>query len=136
LVGYLARDDSNGKIYYIYGGKKYWITTPAAYLEYGFRTIGPNRWTTAPADLALPDGYDLNGDVPLPPLLLANGSLMGEAGGTAIYFVANGVKYHIANPTVFSNYGFSYTDVKWCPAGHLALYTTGAELSGAALPWP
>jgi len=139
--GYLARDDSNGRIYYIYGGKKYWIMTPEAHLAYGFRPyrLGQqNQWKTATAaELALPDGYALNGDVPLPPLLLANGALMGDTiPGGRVYYVTGGTKYWIETPAAFTSYGFNSDDVIWVPTDHLALYSDGPDLTGGPLPWP
>jgi len=141
VYGYLARDDSTGRIYYIYGGKKYWVTTPEAHLAYGFRPYRPgqqNQWKTATAaELALPDGYALNGDVPLPPLLLANGALMGDTiPGGRVYYVAGGTKYWIETPAAFTSYGFNSDDIIWVPTDHLALYSDGPNLTGGPLPWP
>jgi len=134
VYGYLARDSSTGAIYYIYGTKKYQIIDMTAYLAYGFRL---NQWKTASAaELAYTSGYNLNGVVPLPPLLLPNGSIMGDSSTLALYYVANGNKYHITSMAVFTGYGFSTTDIIWVPSAHTTLYADGADLSGGALPWP
>jgi len=134
VYGYLARDSGNGAIYYIYGGTKYHMLSMVALGLYGF---WDGQWKTASAaELAYPNGYDLNGYVPLPPNLLANGSLMGDTTTFAIYYVANGQKYHITSMAVFTGYGFNVANIVWVPSAHTTLYTDGADLSGGALPWP
>jgi len=134
VFGYLARDSGTGAIYYIYGTTKYRIISMPVFLGYGFRL---NQWKTADAaELAYTSGYNLNGDVPLPPLLLANGSLMGDETTGSIYYVYDGFKCHIISMAVFTGYGFSTGDIVWVPTAHATLYADGADLSGGALPWP
>jgi len=136
VYGYLARDSGTGAIYYIYGAKKYYIVSMPAYLAYGFRL---DQWKTASAaELAYTSGYNLNGAVPLPPLLLSNGALMGDESNGRLYFVANGTKYWITSMTAFSDdYLFDTDDIIWVPNAHTTLYSDGTNLTGAeALPWP
>jgi len=134
VYGYLAKESAGPAIYYIYGGKKYHITSWAAYLAYGFR---PLQWKTASAaELAYTSGYNLDGDAPLPPLLLPNGALMGDESDSAVYLVIDGTRRHIVSAAVFTACGYNWGDVIWVPHEHVVLYTSGADVTASPPPWP
>jgi len=136
--GYIAVDGTTGAIYFFYG-RKCWISSMTAYYAYGFNTVGLRAATAA--ELALPSGFDLNGNDPLPPSITPTGGLIGDIGTGAIYYVVRGVLYHITTPSAFLGYGFQWTWVKWVPSSYIAyliaMYGTGYSLDGiTSLPWP
>lgn len=133
VYGYLAGDASNGAVYYVYGGKRYWITSPAAFTDYGF-SWDQVKWDD-PA-IGYPEGYDLNGVTPLPPVLYAGRSLIGDLSDGAIYYVWEGKTYWITSLEMFEGYGFNLENVRWVSHGVIEAHAPGEYNLDGTTPLP
>jgi hypothetical protein len=122
----LIRDISTGAVYFLHGGKAYWITSPEAFNNYGFQW---KQVINVPHEIALSfsRGYNLNGTKPLP----RNGLLIRDISNGAVYYLYGSNIYWITSPAAFNSYGFNWSDVKNLTHEDILYYQKGYNLDGA-----
>jgi len=124
--GYLAGNRMNGALYYIFDGKKYYISSMQAFYSYGFSTANI-KWNDAGINYLQAQfvyDYFLDGSNPLP----GKPYLVGDRNDGSIYYVYNAKKYPVTSVNAFYAYGFNFNNVRWgdaiglsCPDGVYAL---------------
>lgn len=139
---FLAHESGTGKVYYIFDGKKHWITCAEAFVQYGF------RWGQILMDYPNLDQYETSysldgflgrhGYTPLPSRYLPDGSLIGDKSTGAIFYVYQGNKFWIRDPSAFlvyeQLYGFNWSDVLWFDQTYIMIYGDGYHLDGTRPP--
>ncbi|MEM2561637.1 MAG: C25 family cysteine peptidase [Candidatus Bathyarchaeia archaeon] len=125
LPGRLIGDLSNGAIYYMYAGVKYWIATPQAFESYGFDWNQVIWFTGTNLKVYVNGRIILDGSNPLPDRELRGDWLTGE-----VYYACNGRKYWITSPQAFESYGFNWADIIWVSHTALSMMPNGYDLNG------
>jgi predicted acylesterase/phospholipase RssA len=125
--GTLLREAGTDPIYVILGGAKFHIPTPEALLAMGLSSrpiqtvpvgsLGPGNPS------ACKPSAGLLASVPW------EGKLIKELAAAAVYWIQNGMKRWIVDPTAMSNHGFSWASVLVAPDGSLASIPNGPQLT-------
>jgi hypothetical protein len=107
--GTLLREEGTDPIYIILGGAKFQIPTPQALQAMGLSNRPVQTVPRLCLDSSNPStcksSIELLASVPW------EGKLIKELSPPTVYWIQNGMKRAIANPTVFNNHGFSWPSV-------------------------
>jgi hypothetical protein len=115
--GSLLRENSDSRLYVIYGGAKFLIPDPATFDALGF--------TWADVRVVGDGSMAYIADVP------GDRALLKEATSPAVWVIVDGRRRYIASAADFEAYGFSWTKVRTIPEGALAPIPDGGVLPSA-----
>jgi len=120
--GTLVKTENGGTIYLIESGVKRAITSPAIFEDQGF------EWD----DVVVVSKAELdNYSTGAPVATFTEGNLLKGSDGK-IYIISDSTKRHITGPAVFEGLGYRWSNVISVSTEHLALYTTGTNVSSTA----